>query len=118
MGVYDKKELVVWDERKDTQMVSICNDIRVLSIKRLGSTCNFIIKSERDKLGVVTIKDIQKPEQISIRHLNFVKGSKYTESMHLQVFITQTHVMVATTTYEIVMGNLKERIQLMKVDFV
>jgi hypothetical protein len=32
VGLYDKKELVVWDERTDAQLASICNDIRVLSI--------------------------------------------------------------------------------------
>lgn len=79
VGLYDKKELVVWNERTDTQLVIICNDIRVLSIKRLGTTCNFIIKSDMDKVGVVTIKDIQKAEKIfSIRQL--VEGSKDYES--------------------------------------
>ena len=83
--VHDKKELVVWDERTDTQLVSIFNDIHVVSIKRLGTTCNFITKSARDEVSVVTIKDIQKAEQISIRHL--VEGNKghndYLRDLHL-----------------------------------
>jgi hypothetical protein len=72
--VRDKKDLIVWDERKDTQLVSICNDIHVVSIKRLGTTCNFIIQSAMGEVSVVTIKDIQKAEQISKLHL--LEGNK------------------------------------------
>ena len=64
----------MWDERKDTQLVCICNDFNVLSIKRVGTTCNFITISTREEVRVVTIKDIQKAEQISIK--NLLEGNK------------------------------------------
>jgi hypothetical protein len=82
-----KNELVVWDERTDTQLVRIFDNNAVMSIKRVGTTCNFITKSARAEVSLVTIKDIKKAEQISIR--NLLEGRKnynnYMRDLELEI---------------------------------
>ncbi len=69
VGLYNARELVVWDERTNTQLVTICDDRLVCSIKRVGITCNYIIKSESEGVTSLTINNIHKADQISVTHL-------------------------------------------------
>ena len=50
--------LIVWDEKKDQQVVQICPD-HVISIKRILSTNSYIIKTKQNGLKLLTIKNLK-----------------------------------------------------------
>ena len=86
--------LILWNEQTDQLLLEICDD-SVFSIKRVLTTNNYIIKTENDGVKVVTINDLESLK-FSVQHLLEARELfNYSDSLQLQ--ITNSHIMIATT---------------------
>jgi hypothetical protein len=107
--------LILWNEQTDQLLSEICGD-RVSSIKRVITTNNYLIKTYKEGVKVVTINDLMSGK-FSVQHLlDAIDGSNLTDS--LQVQITHSHITIAATQNEKVNGKWNHCIKLMKVPIV
>lgn len=112
-------KLIVWNEQSNQQLFEIedCGS-RVSSIKRLGATTNYFIKTS-EYVTFLTIEDLNS-SQYTLLHLlafsNKTDITELTDSMQLQ--ITQTHMILAATRIkqDIKSDKYKNRIWMMKFD--
>ena len=89
----------------------ICND-DVRSIKRVMTSNNFIIRTDKDGVKLLNINDLTS-SKFSLQRLLDTKGSGWTDS--LQVQITDSHIIIAATNNEKVEDGHKSSIKVMKV---
>jgi hypothetical protein len=120
VGLYRKDGddgLILWNEQTDQVLAKIC-DGSLLSIKRVMTTNNYIIKTRYEGVKVVTINDL-KLYKFSLKHMldAFENFEIHTDCLHLQ--ITNSDIIVATTLNEGDRFNVdlgfKNIIKLMKV---
>jgi hypothetical protein len=115
VGFYEGDGLILWNEQTDQLLSKICGD-RVLSIKRVMTTNNYVIKTD-EGVKVVTINELV-PFKFSVQQLLDAKedGGNLTDSLQLQ--ITHSHITIATTQNEGAYPKFKSSIKLMKVPIV
>ena len=115
VGFYEGDGLILWNEQTDQLLSKICGD-RVLSIKRVMTTNNYVIKTD-EGVKVVTINELV-PFKFSVQQLLDAKedGGNLTDSLQLQ--ITHSHITIATTQNEKFDSKIKSSIKLMKVPIV
>jgi hypothetical protein len=112
---FDYGGLILWNEKTDQLLSKICDDT-VFSIKRVLTTNNYIIKTEKDGVKVVTINDLESL-QFSVQYLLEVRDEgNFTDSLQLQ--ITHSHITIAATQNDKVDSKFKSCIKLMKVPIV
>ena len=107
--------LIVWNEQTNQQLFQICQDI-VCSIKRVGNTNTYIIKTKKNGLKLLTIKNL-KTAQFSLQHLLEAKEEvywTYTDSLQVS-YAPNSHIVIATTQNERQLGEDNRSILLMKV---
>ena len=82
LGIHNAK-LRVWDEQKEQEMCQISVD-PLSSIKRVINTNNYILKTKKNGLKLLTIRDLEL-KKITIQHLLDVieNGSFFTESLQV-----------------------------------
>jgi hypothetical protein len=108
--------LILWNEQRDQLLSQICGG-RVLSIKRVITTNNYLIKTKDEGVKVVTINDL-KSNQFSLKHLLDAKELVWNYNDSLQLQITDSHITVATTQNENIDFKIKSIIKLMKVPII
>ena len=75
--------LILWNEQTDQLLSKICDDT-VLSIKRVMTTNNYLIKTEDEGVKVVTINDLM-PLKFSVQHLLDAKEDWWVLTDSLQL---------------------------------
>jgi hypothetical protein len=105
-----KDGLILWNEQTDQLLYKICSDDRVFSIKRVLTTNNYIIKTEKDGVKVLTINDLES-FKFSVQHLLDAIELSGNLSYSLQVQITNCHITIAATHNP----SGQNKIKLMKV---
>ena len=108
--------LILWNELTDQLLSQICGGT-VLSIKRVITTNNYLIKTWKEGVKVVTINDLM-PLKFSVQHLLDAKEEYGNVTDSLQLQITNSHITIATTQNEKVDGKWNHCIKLMKVPIV
>ena len=104
----------MWDQEKDYQLFKICQDL-VLSIKRVITANSYIVKTIDKGVLVLTIDDL-KSQKFSLKLLLEAKEDRWNFSDSLQLQITPSEVVIATTQNErIGFGNYKRSVKAMKV---
>ena len=107
--------LILWNELTDQLLSKICGD-RVLSIKRVITTNNYVIKTD-EGLKVVTINEFLS-FKFSVQQLLDAKEDWGNSTDSLQLQIAHSHITIATTQNEEVDSKIKSSIKLMKVPIV
>lgn len=109
--------LIVWNEQTDEKLFQICQD-RVDSIKRILTTNTYFIKTYKNGLMSLTIKNL-KDSQFSLEHFIEEKDEKdvgHTDSLQIS-YVDNSHLVIATTHNEKVEWNkFKRSILVMKVN--
>jgi hypothetical protein len=108
--------LILWNEQTDQLLSKICGG-SVCSIKRVITTNNYLIKTYKEGVKVVTINDLM-PLKFSVQHLLDAKEDGWNLTDSLQLQITDSHITIATTQNEYVDSKTKSIIKLMKVPIV
>ena len=116
VGIYEGDGgLILWNEQTDQLLSEICGGT-VLSIKRVITTNNYIIKTRDEGVKVVTINDL-KSKEFSLKHLLDAKEIMFNLTDSLQLQITDSHIIIPTTHNEKVDGKRKKSIKMMRVPF-
>ena len=115
VGSYGLESMAVWNEQTDQELFTVYNN-RVVSIKRVLSTSSFIIRTSKEGVKLLSIKDIA-TKQFSLHNLLEANDviSIYPESLDLQV--THSNVIIAAAHKIQIEGRgIKLSIKLMEVD--
>jgi hypothetical protein len=112
----EKDGLTVWEEQTDQQLFKICQD-QVFSIKRVLTTKTFIIKTEKNGLKLLSIKNF-KTSNFSLQDLlQAAEEDEWNYTCSLQVsYVADSHLMIITTQNEEEGFDYKRSILFMKVD--
>ena len=90
-------------------------DERLDSIKRVMNTDNYILKTRRNGLKLLTISDLES-KQFIVQDLIEVKFDDYYNNTDtLQVLITPSQIIISAVQNELLNGNWKGSIKLMKI---
>jgi hypothetical protein len=108
--------LILWNEQTDQLLSKICDDT-VLSIKRVMTTNNYVIKTWNVGVKVVTMNDLVSLE-FSVNQLLDANEEYSTLTDSLQLQITNSYIMIAATQNVKVEYKWNRSIKLMKVPIV
>jgi hypothetical protein len=104
--------LRVWDQNKEQEMYKISHD-SLVSIKRVMNTDNYILRTFKNGLKLLTINNLE----FTLQDLLEVKDEgNRPDSLH--VLITPSEIVIAAIQREWERNTYKSRIKLMKVPIV
>ena len=97
---FEKDGLTVWKEQTDQQLFKVCQD-QVFSIKRVLTTNTYIIKTEKNGLKLLSIKNLKTSKFLLQDLLKAAEEDKWNYTCSLQVsYVTDSHLMIITTQNE------------------
>ena len=107
-------KLIVWDQQKEQEMYHFSED-DVVSIKRVMSTDNYILKRNYDGVKLLTINDLEQ-KNFTVQHMLDVKDYYASLTDCIQVDVTPSQIVIAVAHNEKMDdGKNKVSIKLMKI---
>ena len=91
--------LKVWNEKTDQELFQICKET-LFSIKRILTTNTFIIKTYKNGIKILTIKNL-KTSEFSLQDLLDAKDTDWNTTDSLQVqYVANSHLVIAAAQNE------------------